>query len=338
MQVSLSDGAPAKPAGFVGWFTRPFDQAIARLPDYLTAPLTRLPEDLRTRATEIRMRAGGAVTLTLPEGPQFLLASGRTASLPREDCLRLTGAQLAQILRALCEYSVHSYTEDIARGYLTLPGGHRAGVCGTAVTERGVVIAVRDISSVNLRIAREVHGAASDICARLFRDGHLPGLLISGPPGSGKTTLLRDLARRLSDGLCGPCRRVALIDERGELAGACQSAPCCAVGANTDVLTGYPKGEGILLAIRSLAPEIILCDELGGEADAAALEAGFHSGVRFVATLHAGSAEEALARPAARRLLARNAFDALVQLEFPCEIAEIRAFEMRNENAECRNC
>ena len=310
--------------------TKPFDQAAARLPDFITGHFARLPEDIRARTTEIRMRAGGAVTLTLPEGPLFLLASGRTATYPREDCLRLTGAQLAQVLRALCEYSVHSYTEDIARGYITLPGGHRAGVCGTAVTERadatagGFVTAVRDISSVNLRIAREVYGAASELCARLFRDGLLPGLLVSGAPGSGKTTILRDLARRLSDGLCGSCRRVALIDERGELAGVREGSPCCAVGANTDVLTGYPKGEGILLAIRSLAPEVILCDELGGESDAAALEAGFHTGVRFVATIHAGSAGEALERPVARRLLSRGAFDYIVQLEFPCKIAEIR--------------
>ena len=254
------------------------------------------------------MRAGCPVTLTLPEGPR---------PLP----LRLTGAQLAQILRALCEYSVHSYTEDIARGYVTLPGGHRAGVCGTAVTERGLVTAVRDISSINLRIAREVPGAASDLCARLYQNGSLPGLLISGPPGSGKTTLLRDLARRLSDSML---RRVAIIDERGELAGAREGTPCCAVGANTDVLTGYPKGGGVLLAIRSLAPEIILCDELGGEDDAAALEAGFHTGVRFVATVHAGGAGEALARPVARRLLACGAFDYLAHLEFPCKITEIR--------------
>ena len=291
--------------------TKPFDQAVARLPDFAALYLAGLPEDLRARATEIRMRAGQPVTLTLPEGP-----------VTRE-AARLTGAQLAQILRALCEYSVHSYTEDIARGYVTLPGGHRAGVCGTAVVERGVVISVRDISSINLRVAREIHGAASDLYARLYQNGSLPGLLISGAPGSGKTTLLRDLARRLSDA----GRRVALIDERGELAGARGGTPCCAVGSNTDVLTGYPKGEGILLAIRSLAPEMILCDELGGEADAAALEAGFHTGVRFAATLHAGSVNEALARPVARRLLAGGAFDTIVQLEGPrnpCKIAEIQ--------------
>jgi stage III sporulation protein AA len=87
------------------------------------------------------------------------------------------------------------------------------------------------------------------------------------------------------------------------------------VGANSDVLSGYPKGQGILLALRSLSPEVIVCDELGGEEDAAAIEAGLHAGVSFAATVHAGCAEEALARPIVRRLLACNAFGWLVQLE-----------------------
>lgn len=320
--------------------TKPFDQAIARLPDELASLLARLPEEVRSRATEVRMRAGGALTLTLPEGPMFITASGRATPIQPENSVRLTGQQLSEVLRCLCDYSVHSYTEDIARGYLTLPGGHRAGICGTAVTEHGMVTAVRNISSVNLRIAREIHGAAADLYTQLYRGSALPGVLIAGAPGSGKTTLLRDLARRLSDGAGGPCRRVALIDERGELAGAREGMPCCAVGANTDVLTGYPKGEGILLALRSLAPEVILCDELGGQSDAAALEAGTHTGVRFVATIHAGDMQEALQRPVTQALTACGAFDWLVQLEgpqAPCKIAGIAALEKDGEHAARRS-
>ena len=290
---------------------KPFDQAASHLPDFLRAALAQVPEDVRTRTTEIRMRAGGTVALTLPEGPMRL------------DGPRLTGEDLNQVLRSLCGYSVHSYTEDIARGYLTLPGGHRAGVCGTAALERGAVSAVREISSVNLRIAREVPGAAAELCRKLYANGQLPGVLIAGAPGSGKTTLLRDLARGLSDTYS---RRVAVVDERGELAGARGGEPNCHVGANTDVLTGYPKGEGIMLALRALSPEVIVCDELGGEADAAALEAALHGGVSFAATVHAGSAQQALRRPVVKRLLGSGAFDWLVQLEGagrPCKIAEL---------------
>jgi len=313
---------------------KPFDQAAGHLPDFIRAMLTCVSEDQRSRCTEIRMRAGAALSLTLPEGPVYITQSGRITQLWREGCLTLAAEQMAMVLRSLCEYSVHSYTEDIARGYITLPGGHRAGLCGTAVLERGVVAAVREISSVNLRIAREIPGAAAELCAKVYAGGWLPSVLIAGPPGSGKTTILRDLARRLSDGHCGQgrghceqVRRISVVDERGELAGARGGQPCCNVGANTDVLSGYPKGEGILLALRSLSPEVIVCDELGDEADAAALESGLRAGVSFAATVHAGSAEEAMSRPVVRRLLACGAFDWLVQLEGaanPCRVAEMR--------------
>ena len=313
---------------------KPFDQAAGHLPDFAHAALACVSDNLRGRATEIRMRAGAALSLTLPEGPVYITASGRTTSLWREDCLRLSAEQLAMIVRSLCDYSVHSYTEDIARGYITLPGGHRAGLCGTAVLERGMVSAVREISSVNLRIAREVPGAAAALCAKVYAGGQLPSVLIAGPPGSGKTTILRDLARRLSDGHCGGFRRVAVVDERGELAGARGGQPCCDVGANTDVLSGYPKGEGFLLALRSLSPEVIVCDELGGEADAAALESGLHAGVSFAATVHAGSTEEAMHRPVVRRLLERGAFDWLAQLGDGYQVEEIRNMN-KGEYAAC---
>ncbi len=306
--------------------TKPFDQAVGYLPPALRDRLAALPEDIRTQTREIRMRAGGPLTLTTAVGTLFLTENGRATPLYREPCLRLGGGELAEALRCLCGYSVHSYAEDIARGFVTLPGGHRAGVCGTAVVQGGAVASVRCVSSINLRVAREVPGAAKELCGYISGEGVLPGLLVAGAPGSGKTTLLRDLALRLSSGLCGAYRRVAIVDERGELAGARDGIPCCNVGANTDVLTGYPKGEGILLALRSLAPELILCDELGGDADADAIEAGLHAGVSFAASVHAGCAEEAFARPVVRRLRAMGAFAWLAQLESaarPCALRDI---------------
>jgi stage III sporulation protein AA len=305
---------------------KPFDEVIGHLPPALRGRLAALPEEIRTQTREIRMRAGRPLTLTTANGTLFFTENGRATPLYREPCLCLRGDELAEVLRCLCDYSVHSYADDITRGFLTLPGGHRAGVCGTAVVQGGAVVSVRCVSSINLRIAREIPGAAAALCNRIYGGGALPGLLLAGAPGSGKTTLLRDLALRLSSGLCGAYRRVVLVDERGELAGARESIPCCNVGANTDVLTGYPKGEGVLLALRSLAPELLICDELGGEADAAALEAGLHAGVSFAASVHAGSAAEAMTRPVVRRLLALGAFTWLVQLDGAAQPCKIREF------------
>ena len=307
----------------------PFDEAANHLPVFMRELLACVPTEMRERTTELRMRAGGALSLTLPEGPMFF-CGGRVTPLYQDNCTTLTGAHLSQILRALCDYSVHSYTQDIAQGFITLPGGHRAGICGTAVcglrsqepNSRGSeTVAVRDISSINLRIARQVPGAAAEICGRLYGEDALPNVLLAGPPGSGKTTILRDLALRLSSGLCGAYRRTAVVDERGELAGTREGTPCRDVGANTDVLTSYPKGEGILLAIRSLSPEVIVCDELGSEADAAAIEAGLGAGVRFAASVHAGSAQEVLERPIVKRLLRCGAFDYIVMLTQPGQAA-----------------
>ncbi|MDR1464780.1 MAG: stage III sporulation protein AA [Oscillospiraceae bacterium] len=306
---------------------RPFDEAAAHLPPFLQERLAGVPEELRCRTREIRMRAGGPLRLTAAEGTIFFTAAGRPTALLPDPCLRLSAQEVAEVFRCLCGYSVHSYTEDVARGFLTLPGGHRAGICGTAVTERGGVVSVRNISSINLRVAREIPGAAKALCEKIYRNGQLPGLLLAGAPGSGKTTLLRDLAVRLSDGLCGNYVRTVIIDERGELAGSRDGIPCCHIGAGTDVLTGYPKGEGILLALRSLSPEIILCDELGGEEDAAAIAAGLYAGVSFAVSVHAGSLAEAAARPVTRQLLETGGFGwgcALAGPKDPCQIAELR--------------
>lgn len=189
----------------------------------------------------------------------------------------------------LCRNSVHSYAREISEGYITLPGGHRVGFCGTAVTGSGAVSTLRDVSSLNIRFAREVRGCARELCSRAFVDG-LCSLVVAGKPLSGKTTVLRDMARIL-----GETHRVCVIDSRGELAGVHGGIPALDIGENTDVLNGYPKAEGIMCALRSLSPEIIICDEIGSDAEAVAQ--CMNCGVKLVVSAHAGSIRELRGRP-----------------------------------------
>ncbi len=157
-------------------------------------------------------------------------------------------------LRA-ARYSVYARQHELQNGFVTLRGGHRMGVCGTAVMQGGSVLNVRHISSLNLRIAREHRGCGKKLFAQLR--GKSGGVLLCGAPCSGKTTLLRDLARLFSaeDG-----RQTALIDERGEIAAVCDGVPQNDVGF-CDVFDGYPKAQAMEQALRSLSPQVMICDE-----------------------------------------------------------------------------
>lgn len=191
---------------------------------------------------------------------------------------------LEDVMDRLTKSSLYTYFDDIANGYLTLEGGHRAGVCGTAVYQNGKLSDVRDISSVNLRIAREVKGCADEIFRLISPKENIPGILVISPPGCGKTTLLRDLTRQVSDSRIG--LKVAVIDERNELGSVYRGTPQNDLGKRTDILNGYQKPDGIRRAVRSLSPNLIAVDEIGSPEDESSLLSATYAGVAIFATVH----------------------------------------------------
>lgn len=203
--------------------------------------------------------------------------------------------EIAECFAEICRYSVYSFEAEIAQGFITLDGGHRVGICGTAVTKDGRIASIKDISGLNIRIAHQQLGCADELFRRAFSDG-IHSLLLGGKPLSGKTTVLRDLARQL-----GARHRVVLIDSRGELSASVRGAPTFDIGLNTDALCGCEKSEGIMLALRSLSPEIIICDELGN--DEAAVEQAMFCGVKLIASAHAESIGQLRQRPSTRGIL-----------------------------------
>lgn len=234
---------------------------------------------------EIRLRAGRRAAAVLADG----------AIIP---CSKPFSAQdIAECFEELCRCSVHSYAQDIAQGFITIGGGCRVGICGTAVCaeDTGKIRAMRDISSLNIRLAHEVKGCARQLFSSAFSDG-LCSLLLGGKPLSGKTTVLRDLAR-----IIGENHRVVVIDSRNELSATAGGIPTLDVGENTDVLVGCGKSEGIMLALRSLSPEVIVCDEIGGDCEA--VQQCLFCGVKIIAAAHAGSREELTKRKETAALL-----------------------------------
>ena len=214
-------------------------------------------------------------------------------------------AELQEVLMSLCDYSVYARQDELIRGYITVKGGVRVGVCGTAVMKEGRVAGIKHISTLSFRVPREVVGCSRQLLGLIEPTG---GVLVCGAPCSGKTTLIRDMARVLSYRY-----RVSVIDERGELS-ASTSSLCGYDMGLCDVYNGMPKGEGVMTAVRTMAPDIIVCDELGDKSDVASVAYALRCGAALTATVHAASIDDLRARPVMRELLTAGAFRYIVFL------------------------
>ncbi len=234
-------------------------------------------------------------------------ASDRAAGLPV-----LAPDDIAALVERLADRSLYAREHELAEGFLTLPGGHRAGLAGRAVLSQGRVATLRDWTGVDLRVARAVRGAADGVLqmlAKVVPDRTDPSVLLVGPPRTGKTTVLRDLVRQWSEA----GRRLVVVDERSEIQGG-TGPDRLDLGAHTDVLDGWPKPAGLRAAVRALGPDAVAVDEVGSEEDVAALEWVRRSGCAVLATAHAASRAEARRHPMVGALLRNMVVDAVVEL------------------------
>ena len=287
----------------------------------VSAAVMSIPEIERQRINEIRLRLSKPLSCTIFSKEYYVTPTGRLTNSP-QDGIIISQEDIAVTYDKAFESSLHSYQKEIRQGYITTEGGNRVGFCGTAVLSndrQSRVENVKHISSINIRIAREVIGCAESLYKRAFADGAV-SLLIGGSPSSGKTTILRDLCR-----LCSRDYRVSLIDERNELSNSKNGIPCNDVGNKCDVFCGYTKYDAIMTAVKVMTPQILICDEIGSEDDLRALRYAINSGVKLIATAHCSSLDELKKRPVVSKLIKNGCFDMAVILNNGAACGTVRS-------------
>lgn len=284
-------------------------------PDNLRDLLLKLPPSIFTALEEIRIREERPLEINTGGRYYFLTPDGEMTRNPNA-AYKPSKQDGKRLLDLITNHSLYTMEEELRKGFITIAGGHRIGLAGRTLLSGGRVEHLRDISGFNVRIAREMKGIADPILPRLldFKHKTVYHTLILSPPQQGKTTLIRDLARQISSGTWGhpeaswPGLKVAVIDERSEIAGSKRGVPGFDMGPRTDVMDGCPKAEGIMMMIRSMSPDVIIVDEIGRPEDAEALAEALHAGVRVIATAHGSSVDDLVARPALSRLAESSFF------------------------------
>ena len=231
----------------------------------------------------------------------------------------ITSEEILEILQHICDNSIYSYQNQICNGYITIQGGHRVGITGNAIMKDGRVGNINYISSLNFRIAKQVLGCSNKVIKYILNkdENSIYTTLIVSKPGVGKTTLLRDLIRQISNGIEQinfNGINVGVVDERGEIAAMYRGVPQNDIGIRTDVIDNVSKALGLSMLIRSMAPKVIVADEIGNENEIEAITYAICSGIKGIFTAHGSSIEDIKLNPAINKLIENYCFERIIFL------------------------
>lgn len=281
------------------------------LPGEWQKNLIQTPADLLKQVQELRIREGQPILAYGIFGEKALSKQGLVSGL--EGAARAQPTQIMHLLATISQNSIYALEAELRQGYVTIAGGHRIGLSGKAIVEDGLVRTLKYIKGFNIRLARQVPGCADKLLPQLFDcQNRLQSTLLVAAPQGGKTTMLRDLTRSLSLGRHTVGHKVVVVDERSEIAACYQGVPQLDLGPRVDVLDACPKAEGMMMALRSLSPQVLVTDEIGRREDVVAILEALHAGVAVLATAHGNDYAELLARPVLRELLVANSFQRYV--------------------------
>jgi len=215
----------------------------------------------------------------------------------------VTVDDLESVLECATGASVHAVEASMANGYINVDGGIRLGICGNAIMRSGAVCGIRNLSSLSLRIPKEIRGVATNELRQMNQNG-LTDILIASPPGSGKTTCLREFIRVISDS----GKRVSVADERGEIAAVSEGVAQFDVGTHTDIISDAPKAKAAMMLIRAMNPDVLAMDEISSSEDMQSVFEASGCGVRLLATAHARDLDDLYSRKLYRRLMQMRIF------------------------------
>ncbi len=278
---------------------------------------------IESNAVEIRLRVNSPILIKSNKREFFL-----------EETTKVTKKDIDDTVSNITKNSIHAFEKEIRSGYITVEGGHRVGLGGDCIYEGNIFKGFKNITSLNIRIAREFPGCTRNYLKYFMNSNkNIYNTLIIGPPLSGKTTFIRDISVNLSDGIKFPYFEgcdVTLIDERGEISSVFNGVPQMYVGRRTDVLSYCMKKEGFFMSIRALSPKVIISDELGSKEDFEIIQYALKSGVNIIATAHGFGIEDVKKNIYMRSIIENNFFDRALILKSsksPSVVKEVYDFQ-----------
>ena len=294
-------------------FNKISQEILHIFPDVIRPVLAHILE--HPEITEIRLRVGLPLIIRTLSGEYFVTSRGALSVNDRE-CIMISAKDIQIIFQKISQYSVFAYREELKEGFITLQGGHRVGLCGKIYYDSEGKRQLSHISSMNLRIARQVIGCSSSFFSQLSDQQTFYHTLLISPPGGGKTTYLRDIIRLISDGykeFSG--QNISVVDERSEIGNRTKNSGGFYLGKRTDLLDQCPKAEGMLMMLRSMGPQVIAADEIGDARDIEALSYIRNCGCQLLMTVHGKNPDDILKRPLLGKYLKEYPFERYVVIQ-----------------------
>lgn len=305
----------------------------------LRPALEGLSSDIWRHLQELRLRIGQPLMLMLAGKPFFFCGKELVMDWRQSDFL-VTEKMLHDTVLLISHHSFYALEQEFQHGFITIPGGHRVGLAGKGVLRDGCLQTMKDISSLNMRLARSLPGVSHHVMPYLFQQGQVQSALFIGPPGCGKTTMLRDVAKNFSEGYGDRCLQVGVIDERSEIGCSFLGIPQLNLGPCTDILSGVPKEIGMELFLRVMGHDVVVTDEISNPADCAAIHDLCGCGVAVIASAHGSSLQGVLARKAFGSFLQTMPFNRYIVLSKRLGVGTVeavydRAFQLIEGELQC---